>query len=93
MSDQQSLRIVVLKEGDAFVAQCLEYDICAQAPDVETLRVRMNDLIDLECRASLDETGLEFGGIDAAPEKFHKMWDDANRIDSPGSRLDMALAA
>ena len=33
----QQLRVVVFQEEGAWVAQCLEYDIGAQAPDLNTL--------------------------------------------------------
>lgn len=69
MKAEEMLRIVVFKSENMFVAQCLEYDICTQAKDIETLRERMDCLVQVE---------LEGGQpIDAAPERFHKMWDHA----------------
>jgi len=55
-----------------FVAQCLEFDICTQGPDLETLRGRMDCLLDIELGESQ--------AIDPAPERFHNMWDRAVTI-------------
>jgi predicted RNase H-like HicB family nuclease len=71
MNNQTPLRIVVFKEEDKFVAQCVDFDICTQADDIETLKDRMDCLIEVElCHAS--ESGQ---AVDPAPKRFHKMWD------------------
>lgn len=72
MRKDEVIRIVVIKEGDMFVAQCLEHDICTQASDVDTLKDRMDCLIQVELESGQD--------IDAAPERFHKMWDTATSM-------------
>lgn len=69
MNDVKSLRIIVTECEGMLVAQCLEYDICTQAPDMESLQERMNLLIEVE----LDSAQA----IDAAPERFHNLWDQA----------------
>lgn len=72
MRDQQTLRILILQGEDCVVAQCLEYDVCTQAPDEDTLRARMDCLLNIEIKAS-EESGQP---LDQAPAEFHKMWDD-----------------
>ena len=67
MTKDEKLRIVVIKDGEMFVAQCLDYDICTQAADIDTLRDRMDCLIQVELESSQ--------AIDTAPERFHMMWD------------------
>lgn len=71
MTSKQDFRIVVYREDEVFVAQCLEYDICTQAADRDTLRERMNCLIELE----LDEMRRTGQELDPAPDRFHDMWD------------------
>ncbi len=75
MKDATELRIVVYKEDDHFVAQCLEYDICTQAGTREELRERMDCLVDMELQ-EMQETGQR---LDPAPEIFHNMWDQGSR--------------
>ena len=69
MDESMKLRIVVFKEEEMFVAQCLEHDICTQAATIEALQDRMNCLIKAEL-----EAGQE---IAPAPKRFHEMWDSA----------------
>ncbi|MEQ9015943.1 MAG: hypothetical protein RID90_15970 [Marinovum algicola] len=74
---QDGLKIVVYKEDDMLIAQCLEYDICTQAEDRETLRERMDCLINLELD-HMKDFGQE---LDPAPERFHNMWpEDGNHV-------------
>lgn len=72
MTDQQTLRIVVFKDEGMYVAQCLEYDVCTQGSDIETLKARMDCLLELELSEGLP--------IDEAPETFHKMWASASAL-------------
>ncbi len=66
MEKSQDLRIIVTQEDGVYVAQCLEYDICTQAPDMAMLQDRMNCLIEVELTSGQE--------IDQAPERFHNMW-------------------
>jgi len=66
--DKGQLRVLVQKEGDIWTAQCLEYDIGAQADDLETLKRRMDLTIRVEIDQSIARTGVEFGGIGPAPD-------------------------
>jgi len=72
MSERKALRIVVYKEEDQYIAQCVDYDICTQAADMESLRDRMDCLVELEITES-EKSGQE---LDPAPERFHKMWEN-----------------
>lgn len=70
MSVSEALRIVVYEEDGHWIAQCLEFDICTQADDRETLQDRMDCLIECEV-AAMSESGQQ---LDPAPERFHNMW-------------------
>lgn len=71
MENQTPLRIVLFKEDEKFIAQCVDFDICTQADNIETLKDRMDCLIETELKDAL-ASGLV---IDPAPKRFHKMWD------------------
>ena len=76
MDNTQPLRIVVYKEQDKFIAQCVDYDIATQADDLETLKSRMDCLIECEISYAL-ESGQ---AVDPAPERFHNMWKQNARL-------------
>ena len=67
MSEEMKLRVLVWSEDGMFVAQCLDHDICAQAPDISPLQRRMNCLIQDELE--------ENPGLEAAPEGLQALWD------------------
>jgi hypothetical protein len=86
MADE--IRVIAFKEGDFWVAQCLEHDICAQAPDLDALRSRMEIAIASEA---------PLHNLPKAPEHFFKMWErksDFNKSGtSDGVGYEMALCA
>lgn len=75
MSETGHIRVLLNKEGDYWVAQCLEYDIGAQARDLEELRKRLVAAIEAEKQESIRRHGKAFGGIPAAPAYFYERWE------------------
>lgn len=89
------MRVVVFKDGEAWIAQCLEHDICAQASDLPSLWANLEATVEQDRAHSLKLTGAEFGGIDKAPDHFFKMWDACEtRVDPAGDHhYEMAMCA
>ena len=83
-----TIRVVAFKEGDIWVAQCLERDISAQASDLDTLRSRIEVAIEAE-------KPLE--NLPAAPAYFFSLWDKKSDFQqsgtSDGYEYEMALCA
>lgn len=73
MQEQKEIRVITYKDGDLWVAQCLEYDIAAHAADLETLHARLLVALDAEREESVRRNGVPFAGIDPAPARFHEM--------------------
>lgn len=69
-------RIVVYRDGEAWVGQCLEVDIGAQAESPNELRDRLDAVIAAEYHMSLENGQGPFSGLPAAPEYFFSMWDN-----------------
>lgn len=74
------MRVLVIKEGEMLVAQGLERDICAQAPDIETLAQRFHETVIAE------QADGCFDQIPPAPHEFHAMWDAGEDLSSPFDR-------
>lgn len=72
---QETVRVVVFREGDVYVAQCIEYDIATQAADLDALLERLDLTLDAECAMSRERGGAPFAGIAPAPNYFHDLWD------------------
>jgi hypothetical protein len=71
---EDAIRVIVFKEDEFWVAQCLEYDIAAQAEDLDTLRSRLFVTLKADLAASIEIRGEPFAGIDPAPPFFHNLW-------------------
>ena len=74
MSATDPIRVLLSKEGEYWVAQCLEYDIGAQARDLGELRKRLLIAIRAERDESLRRHRKPFAGIGPAPQHFHDLW-------------------
>lgn len=83
------MRVVITKEGDKFVGQLLDHDICSQGATIDQLMDRLGLTIDLE----KDARGGSLADIGPAPDEFHKIWDEGRRLDDEASGFDLALAA
>ncbi|WP_022693720.1 hypothetical protein [Ponticaulis koreensis] len=100
MQTQLGLRVLTFKEGDVFVAQAIERDICVQANDFDTLKKRFECVVMLELEKShgrQDDTPLS--GIDAAPQEYFDLWmslendHPIDRFKLPELAVEMASAA
>jgi hypothetical protein len=63
----EKLRVIVFKDGDLWLAQGIEHDICVQATTLPALK----DRFDLAVQAQPD-----LSKIPAAPAQFQAMWDN-----------------
>jgi hypothetical protein len=99
--NEKSIRVIVFRETDHYVAQCLDYDIATQAKTLEGLVDRLELTLDAEF-AICEEDGMQPNkAIPAAPNYYHELWDSRfmtlDRINLPkpdgGARhFEMALA-
>jgi|GraSoiStandDraft_11_1057310.scaffolds.fasta_scaffold1097691_1 hypothetical protein len=71
----EHLRVIVYREGDVYVAQCLEHDIATQGSDIPAALERLDLTIDAECAISKETGGKAFERIPSAPNYFHTLWD------------------
>lgn len=73
--NEKTVRVIVFREGDQYVAQCLEYDIATQARSLEGLIDRLELTLDAEF-AHCHETGQEPHEVIApAPNYYHDLWE------------------
>lgn len=99
MKEVEQIRAILFRDGNHWVAQCLEYDIGAQASDLDDLHWRLRVAIKVELNLSLSRNGADFAGIPSAPRQFHEMWERRSGTftpkngDSERVRLDMGIAA
>lgn len=77
-------RVLIRKETDQWVAQCLEVDICVQAPDLDTLEGRFEVALAVE----------DVSTLGPAPQHYFDVWETARKITSTrGDNIEMKIAA
>ena len=73
-----TIRAIFFQEGSWLVAQCLEFDIAAQAMSVEELKHEVERTLLLHLQAS-EESGREpFLGLPPAPRSYWEMYERAH---------------
>jgi hypothetical protein len=96
--ESKTLRVVAFKDGDTWVAQCLEHDIATQAVDLDTLRSRMQATIIAEIEAAPGGVDDPLAHLEAAPDYFQVMWDSTSTLVQSdaiggGPTMELKLAA
>jgi hypothetical protein len=92
-----NIKAVLFQEGEWWCAQCLEYDISAQAPTLTELRYELDRVLISHVCASMQEGRKPFEGLDRAPQKFWKMYENAEftllpeGVDDPTFRTPMPM--
>lgn len=75
MSKEGTIRVVTFKEGDFFVAQALEVDVCAQGRTMDEANRRL--ILTLKAEESDAEAeGRTLWDIGPAPRPFHVLFQD-----------------
>ena len=77
MENVININAIAYKEGDAWIAQGIEYDIVAQASDVISLPDAFTQAV-LENICITEQLGRKpLQGIKSAPKHFHEMFEAA----------------
>lgn len=69
----EPLRVVVLRDGDVFVAQCLEIDIAAQGLSEVDAISRLKAVLRAES-VMAEEQGKTIADLGPAPDAFHRIY-------------------
>lgn len=81
MSNPTTIRVITFKEGDLFVAQALEVDVCAQGETREEADKRLIALIHTEAQEA-KANGRTLFDIGPAPHPFHVLYNNHNVVRS-----------
>ena len=97
---ETEIRAIVFKENGAYVGQCLEYDIAAQASNIEALIDQLDLAVEAEFATCFAMGKKPHECIGPAPIYYHALWDAAEvklmrvNVKTPvdGKTLTLALA-
>lgn len=71
------------KGREAYIAQCLEYDIAVQGDSVSELKKRLSRVIKGHIFLALEHGEEVFGNLPPAPAHLWEVWSDANWLCEP----------
>jgi hypothetical protein len=86
--DRITVRAVLFREGDVWVAQCLEYDFAAQAKTRKRLQQELQNAIRTQIQMSEESGNEPFAGFAPAPEKYWRMYEAGRAL--PRKIIDSA---
>jgi hypothetical protein len=76
---EKQLNLLIFKDCDWWVAQCLEYDIAAQARTLKDVQYEIQRVI-IGRIAAAKQLGTDpFEDIPPAPEEYHRIFKDADK--------------
>ena len=85
----ENINVIVFQEEGAWVAHCVEVDICVQAPDLTSLQRRLDLTVRAELHQSMQRFGRPFAGIARAPDYIRERWNQPGKaFTASGSALE-----
>lgn len=75
-----ALHVLFVKDGASWVAQCLEYDLCAQAKTIGELKTRFVYTIVAQIMSDVKKGREPFAQVPQAPKSFWDIWERAEPL-------------
>jgi hypothetical protein len=93
-----SLRVVIFQEGDIWIAQALEHDICAQGSDLDVVKERFVATMEAELDHAREQGKASLDHIPQAPDHFFQMWKERSSFSeklegNDDGQVELALCA
>ena len=76
------LDVLVTKEADWWVAQCLQYDLAAQAKTLADLRYAFEHALVAHVIVSIEKKVEPFDSLPSAPRKYWDAWERALPVET-----------
>lgn len=86
------VRTVIFREGDWWVAQCLDYDLAAQAKTLKDLAYEIQRVLVGHMVICKQEGITPFEHLPKAPEKYWELFSEGLEL-SPPKNLDFQILA
>ena len=90
METISSIRAVVFEEAGAYAAQCLDYDIAAQAASLIDLHQELARVLTVHVAASYELKQEPFSKLGPAPERFWHAYETGTRLETEGVSFSLS---
>jgi hypothetical protein len=84
------IRAVLFEEGGAWSAQCLDYDIAAQAETFLDLHDEVARVLVAHIAASIELGREPFASVKPAPQRFWELYEKGLRVESKPAAFALA---
>ena len=81
MGGGSRVHVVVFREGDWWVGQCLEYDIATQAKTLTDLHYEVGRLLVGHYAVAIERGWTPFESVPPAPARHWRLFEEAKRLD------------
>ncbi len=82
-SQNENIRVLIFKYHDLWIAQCLEYDISAQANTLKELQDKFVCTLMAYVMLAIDNNERPFSNVPKTPKEFWKMFNKGNPLKKP----------
>lgn len=89
-AERINISVILFQEDEWWTAQCLEYDVAAQARTLPELRCELERVLTSHVLVSMKKGQPPFGGLKPAPQKFWDMF-AAAKLRVEGDELPFRL--
>ncbi|MBM4441344.1 MAG: hypothetical protein FJ027_13080 [Candidatus Rokubacteria bacterium] len=83
MENTISFRAVIFKSGDAWIGQCLEHDIAAQATTAKELTYQLERAVVGHIVIAHENGMTPFENVKPAPSRYWKMFEQGLKVEAP----------
>ena len=77
LKDERKIHVVVFRNGEWLIAQCLEYDIATQARELRDLLYEVERILSAHIVVADLDGSEPFANLPKAPRRFWQMYRDA----------------
>lgn len=85
----EELKVLVLREQDYWIAQCLEYDIAVQARSLPELQNRFMRVFAGHVALAVEHNDRPFSNIEPPPSSYQHLWEEKSSFGRFERRLDL----
>lgn len=82
-TQSDAIKVLIFKDNDLFIAQCLEYDIAVQGETLKELEERLVCTLLDYVALSIENREPPFSHVPRTPKEFWDLFKKANRLEKP----------
>lgn len=89
---QKQVRVLIMREREYLVAQCLEYDIAVQARTLDDVVQRFQEFVTDHVILATEHGDAPLSGLEPAPQSYEHQWTNASRLGMLQATMEFNLS-